>query len=245
MLPLIYSLISVITISLISILAIYWLISRIPSLSRFVMPFVSLAVGTLLGDAFIHLLPEASRNIADSNAVSLLTILGILIFLSIEKFVRWHHCHDPDCHEGASALVPVSLVGENFHNFIDGVVIAGSFLVSTKLGIATAIAVLIHEIPQEIGHFGIYTHQGLSLSKSLQLNLFSSLSSLLGVLMTFFVGSSSTLILPITAGGFIYLASSDLIPELHRQNEKLFHSLVQILFVLLGVFLMYSLLWLE
>ena len=122
-------------------------------------------------------------------------------------------------------------------------------MVSQKLGIATAIAVLVHEIPQEIGHFGIYTHQGLSLQKSLRLNLLSSLSSLLGVLMTFFVGSSlsaiSTLILPITAGGFIYLASSDLIPELHRQNEKLFHSLLQILFVLLGVFLMYSLLWLE
>jgi len=213
------------------------------------MTLVSLAVGSLLGDAFIHLLPEASRNIASQNTVSLLTITGILIFFSIEKFIRWHHCHDPDCQEGASALIPVSLVGENFHNFIDGVVIAGSFLVSTKLGIATAIAVLIHEIPQEIGHFGIYTHQGLSLPKSLQLNLLSSLSSLLGVLMTFFVGSGlsaiSTLILPITAGGFVYLALSDLIPELHRHQEGFLHSLLQVFLVLVGVFLMYSLLWIE
>ncbi len=249
MIPLIYSLLSVIFISLISILAIYWLISHIPNFSKYITPLVSLAVGSLLGDAFIHLLPEANETIPNPTIVSLLTIGGILIFFSIEKFVRWHHCHDPECDEGSSAIVPVSMVGEGIHNFIDGVIIAGSFLISTKLGIATSLAVLIHEIPQEIGDFSIYTHQGMSLKKALRLNLLSATTSLLGVVFAFLLGTGaatfSNYVLPITAGGFIYLASSDLIPELHRDHKRSVQSIFQILYVLLGVFLMYSLLWLE
>jgi len=249
MLPLFYSLLAVIIISLISIFAIYWLISHIPNFSRFVIPLVSLAVGSLLGDAFIHLLPEANKNIPNQIAVSLLTIFGILIFFSIEKFVRWHHCHDPDCTEGASAIIPVSLAGESIHNFIDGVIIAGSFIISPNLGVATTLAVLLHEIPQEVGDFGIYTHQGLSLKKSLKLNLLSATTSLLGVIVTFIVGSglatSTAYVLPITAGGFIYLAASDLIPELHEHKETSTHSLLQILYLLAGVALMFSLLYLE
>lgn len=249
MLPLFYSLIAVVVISVVSIFAIYWLISHIPNFSRFVTPLVSLAVGSLLGDAFIHLLPEAYESISDPTIVSLLTILGILIFFSIEKFVRWHHCHDPDCTEGSSAIVPISLVGESIHNFIDGVIIAGSFIINPNLGLATSLAVLLHEIPQEIGDFGIYTHQGLSLKKSLHLNLLSATSSLLGVILTFLLGASaasfSTYVLPITAGGFIYLAASDLIPELHEHKEKSVHSVLQIFYVLIGVALMYCLLFLE
>jgi zinc and cadmium transporter len=210
---------------------------------------VSLAVGSLLGDAFIHLLPEASEMISGSNIVPLLTILGILIFFSIEKFVRWHHCHDPECTESGSTIVPVSLVGESIHNFIDGVIIASSFMISNKVGIATSLAVLIHEIPQEIGDFGIYTHQGLSLNKALRLNLLSATASIVGVLMTFLIGTGvsdfSAYILPITAGGFIYLASSDLIPELHDHHPQFTSSIIQILCLLVGVGLMYSLLLLE
>lgn len=249
MLPLFYSMFAVVIISLTSILAIYWLISHIPKFSRFVTPLVSLAVGSLLGDAFIHLLPQANENISNPTTVSLLTILGILIFFSIEKFVRWHHCHDPDCTEGTSAIIPVSLAGESIHNFIDGVIIAGSFIISPNLGVATSLAVLLHEIPQEVGDFGIYTHQGLSLKKSLNLNLLSATASLLGVIVTFFLGSGLTsttaYVLPITAGGFIYLAASDLIPELHEHKEKSIHSLLQIFYLLIGVALMYGLLLLE
>ena len=249
MLPLIYSMLSVLVISLISILAIYWIISQIPTFTRYILPMVSLAVGSLLGDAFIHLLPEANEKIANSSTVSLLVILGILIFFSIEKFVRWHHCHDPDCEQDSSPIVTISLAGEIFHNFIDGVVIAGSFLVDTRLGLATALAVLIHEIPQEIGHFSIYIHQGLNLLNSLKLNLLAAVSSFLGVILTILIGSNLTqlslYILPITAGGFIYLAASDLIPELHRQPAHTNNGVTQIIFLLLGVFLMYSLLWLD
>lgn len=249
MLPLVYSLASVTLISLISILAIYWLISRVPTFSKFIMPLVSLAVGSLLGDAFIHLLPEASETISTPSVVPLLTILGIFIFFAIEKFVRWHHCHDPECDEVSSTIIPVSLVGETFHNFIDGVIIASSFMISNQVGIATSLAVLIHEIPQEIGDFGIYTHQGLSLLNALRLNLLSASSSLLGVILTILIGTKvadfSVYILPITAGGFIYLASADLIPELHGHNPQANSSLVQVFCLLLGVGLMYSLLWLE
>lgn len=250
--PLISSLLAVLIISLISIVAIYFLISRLPSFSRFSFQLVSIAVGSLLGDAFIHLLPEAAELIGNQLVVSLLVISGMLLFFSLEKLVRWHHCHNPDYHQDdhSQHIVPVSLVGEAFHNFIDGVVIASSFMVSPSVGIATSIAVLIHEIPQEIGDFGIYTHQGLSLVKALKLNLYSASSSLLGIIFTFLIGSTfsdfSNYILPITAGGFIYLAASDLIPELHRHHSHNSRSsLSQIFLVILGVAIMCLLLFLE
>lgn len=250
MLPLLYSLTSVLVISLFSIVLIYWLISHIPHFMNLITPLISIAVGCLLGDAFLHLLPESVENISSPNLVGLLTILGIIAFFAIEKFVRWHHCHDPDCQETNNAVVPVSLVGESFHNFIDGVVIAGSFMVSRELGLATSLAVLLHEIPQEVGDFSIYTHHGLSLTRSLYLNLISASTSLLGVIVTIFLGGSiqnlSYYILPLTAGGFIYLAASDLIPELHsHHHQQPSSALVQILCLFLGVAIMYSLLLLE
>lgn len=249
--PLFYSLLSVLIISLISIAVIYWLISRIPSFSRYSIHIVGLAVGGLLGDAFIHILPEAYSRLGFGVPVALLTIAGVLLFFSLEKFIRWHHCHDPECQDDDTGdhIVPISLVGESFHNFIDGVIIASGFTISLPLGLATALAVLIHEIPQEIGDFGIYTHQGLTLKKSLYLNLFCALFSLFGVIFTFLIGTTivdfAAYVLPVTAGGFIYLAASDLIPELHRHHPDVRQSFLQILLVVLGVALMLSLIFLE
>ncbi len=250
--PLVSSFLAVIIISLISIVAIYFLIAHLPSFSRFNFHLVSIAVGSLLGDAFIHLLPEANDLITNSLLVSLLVIFGMLLFFSLEKLIRWHHCHNPDYHQDdhSEHIVPVSLVGEVFHNFIDGVVIASSFMVSPSVGIATSLAVLIHEIPQEIGDFGIYTHQGKSLFQALKLNLYSASSSLFGIIFTFLIGSSisnfSAYILPITAGGFIYLAASDLIPELHRHHSDNHRSSIsQIFLVILGVAIMSLLLLFE
>jgi zinc and cadmium transporter len=248
--PIFSSILAVIIISLVSIVIIYFLISRIPSFAPLSLSLVGVAVGSLLGDAFIHVLPEANRQINNNLVVSLLTILGMLLFFSLEKFVRWRHCHDPDCEsESQHHIVPISIVGEAFHNFIDGVIIASSFLTSPSLGIATTIAVLLHEIPQEIGHFGIYVHQGVSLLKSLYLNLFAATFAFFGVIFTFIIGQTITgfaaYILPITAGGFIYLASSDLIPELHRHHSDTKTSISQIFLVILGVLIMASLLLLE
>jgi len=250
MLPIVSSLLAVFIISLISVVIIYFLISRIPALVNSSISLVSVAVGSLLGDAFIHVLPEANSQINNQLTVSLLTITGILLFFSLEKIVRWRHCHDPHCQSSSGHhLVPISLVGEAFHNFIDGVIITASFVTSPALGLATSLAVLLHEIPQEIGHFGIYLHQGLSLSKSLKLNLYTAFFAFLGVIFTALIGNSitnfSAYILPITAGGFIYLASSDLIPELHRHQSNIRSSISQIFLVMLGASLMILMLILD
>jgi zinc and cadmium transporter len=173
----------------------------------------------------------------------------MMLFFSVEKIVRWRHCHDPDCDEdNDSHIVSLSVVGDSVHNFIDGMIIAAAFLVNFRLGLTTTLAVIMHEIPQEIGHFGVFFHQGLSLKKSLTLNFVSALFALLGcVLVLLFknIVDISQYILPLTAGGFIYLASSDLIPELHRHQPVIKHSLLQIFTVVLGFSLMALLLLVE
>lgn len=238
--PIVLSLFATIIVSLISLVGLF--LYRFRQYS-FIM--VSFAVGALLGDAFIHILPESYRQI-NSTTVAWLLITGMLIFFSVEKFMRWRHCHDPECDDH---IVSLSLVGDTVHNFIDGMIIAGSFLVNTHLGVVTTLAVILHEIPQEIGHFGIFFHHGLSLKKSLLFNLISAIFAILGCVFVLILGTSITdfskYILPITAGGFIYLASSDLIPELHRHENLPSHSLAQIIGVILGFSLMALLLLVE
>lgn len=240
----IYSLLATTIVSLISLVGLVFYRFR-----NFSFVLVSFAVGALLGDSFIHILPQ-SYQLLPPTTVSWLLIAGILIFFSIEKFIRWHHCHDPECQENNSDshIVSLSLVGDTVHNFIDGMVIAASFLVDTKLGLVTTLAVVLHEIPQEIGDFGIYIHQGVKIKKALLINLFSSLSALVGCLLVIIIGlnlSIQNYLLPITAGGFIYLAASDLIPELHRHHPAPKNSLIQIISVLFGFSLMALLLFLE
>jgi len=233
-----FSFIATIIVSLISLVGLFLYRFRQHS---FVL--VSFAVGALLGDAFIHILPESYAQ-SNSATVAWLLISGMLIFFSVEKFMRWRHCHEPECDDH---VVSISLVGDTVHNFIDGMIIAGSFLTSTHLGIVTTIAVILHEIPQEIGHFGIFFHHKVSLKKALILNLTSALFAVLGcfLVLVFRIFEFSQYILPLTAGGFIYLASSDLIPELHRHETSPRHSLYQIIGVILGFSLMALLLLAE
>ncbi len=250
MISLIYSLLAVIVISLISVVGLYLIISIFPRFVKSSVGLVGIAVGSLLGDAFIHILPEIYNQITNSTLVSLLVIAGILLFFILEKILKWRHCHNPDCDDiSGNHIVTVSLVGDLFHNFIDGAIIFAAFQADIKIGFATALAVLIHEIPQEAGDFGIYLHQGLSLKKALNLNLLSALSSLIGIAVALLIGSLinnlSNYILPITAGGFIYLAASDLIPELHRHQPKIDRSLLQILQVVSGVMIMLFLKYLD
>ena len=241
--PLILSVLSAILVSLISLVGIIFVIARLP-ISRYSFLAVSFAVGALLGDAFIHLLPESFESLT-SNLASLLIISGIGLFFILEKILKWRHCHEPDHHH----VPALNLVGDSFHNFIDGMLIAASFLVSRQLGLATTLAVILHEIPQEIGDYGILVHHGFTTAKALKYNLISAFFSLAGVILTYLIGSQisqfSLILLPITAGGFIYLASSDLIPELHRHDPKIKDSLIQILFIALGVLLMFALTYLE
>lgn len=250
--PLFNSLIAVFLVSLASLSGVIFLFSKPALISRLSVYLVSFAVGGLLGDAFIHILPESySGNITETN-VSLLVIAGLLLNFVLEKFLRWRHCHNPDCHEGENDhghIVVLNIIGDAVHNFIDGMLIAASFMISRELGLATSIAVLVHEIPQEIGDFAILIHSRIPIFKALLLNFLSAMVSLLGVLLVFFLGGNienfASYLLPVTAGAFIYLAASDLIPELHRHQPKFADSLAQLLSITLGVALMFLLLLME
>lgn len=243
---LLLSLASVFFISFVSILSVLPLLSRLHHFSFIVPLLVSLAVGALLGDTFFHLLPES----VEINPNPFFPVLvGFMAFFILEKLIRWRHCHDFDCHDSESspAIVKLSLIGDLIHNFLDGLVIAASWQISSPLGLATSIAVLLHEIPQEIGDFGIYLHAGLSLPKAVGYNLLSASSALAGVLLypLFSSFSPDPWLIPATAGGFLYLSASDLIPELHRHHPRLSSSLSQLVFIFIGLILMHSLTFLE
>lgn len=248
---LLYSIIAATVVSLVSLAGIGLIIMKIKNIHQITHLMVSFAVGGLLGDALIHLIPESFENIKPPFLASLLVIAGILVFFSMEKILRWRHCHDPECQndDSDSHVTTLNQIGDTVHNFVDGMVIYASFIVDYRLGIATFIAVLLHEIPQEIGDFGILIHHGFSPIKAIKANLTSASFAILGVISLWAIGGQnidiSNYLLPITAGGFLYLAASDLIPELHRHQAKVSSSLGQLFFILLGVALMLLLLLLD
>jgi len=198
------------------------------------------AAGTLLGTVFFDLFPEAVEEARSTGSTSSLqassgqageinvffyALLGILGFFLLERFIHWFHHHQHEYkEEKVKPTVPLIILGDSVHNFIDGVVIAATFLVSIPLGIVTTLAVAAHEIPQEIGDFGILLHKGLERKKVLLVNVGSALTAILGALISFWVGerieTSLPILLAITAGFFIYIAASDLIPEIHHENRK-------------------------
>lgn len=187
----------------------------------------SFAAGTLLGAAFFDLLPEAAEEVEHAGSdvnVFTVVLLGILLFFLLERFIYWFHHHHHDDKKAGKPTVPLIMLGDTMHNFIDGVAIAATFMVSVPLGIITTLAVAAHEIPQEIGDFGIMIHRGVKKSKILWFNVFSAGAALLGALITFWVGESIEGLLPIflslAAGFFIYIATSDLIPDIHHETRK-------------------------
>lgn len=244
--PLIYSLLSTLVISLISLIGLFLIFIKTKSLQKITLALVSFAIGGLLGDAFIHLIPQAFDFFSLEIVPSLMILLGIIIFFIMEKILRWHHCHEVDCHQEEKHVVTLNLIGDSVHNFIDGALIAASFQISLFVGLTTTLAVILHEIPQEIGDFGIMLHHGISAKKAVYYNFITSLTSFLGVfLISFLSYDFSPYLIPITAGGFIYLAATDLIPELHRHDAKVGQSIIQLVFILLGITLMSLLLFLE
>lgn len=251
---------SVVIVSLISLAGIAALAMRKSMLHRILLLLVSFAAGALLGDALIHLLGEHIEELGFEPATALLVILGMLIFFVLEKFVHWHHCHSLEYHHAGeerkgrharhhiAAFGIMNLVGDGLHNFIDGLVIAASYLVSVPVGIATTIAVILHEIPQEIGDFGVLVHAGLDRFKALLLNFATALTAVLGAILGLILAGSfdafTKVVIPITAGSFIYIATADLIPELHKEVD-IKKSFVQLLGVLAGIGMMLALLLLE
>ncbi len=197
---------------------------------------LSYATGTLLGAAFLGMIPKGMQQ-APALSVSSTVLGGIVLFFFLEKMVIWRHCHDAEC-EVHSSAGPLILIGDAFHNFVDGFVIAAAFLTSIPLGIAASLAVIAHEIPQEVGDFAILLESGYSRTRAMVLNMLSSLTTLPGaVIAYFFLGATMEAvpyILAISAASFIYIAVADLVPSLHHQIG--FKSaLRQLLLILAGI----------
>ncbi|HIH13352.1 TPA: ZIP family metal transporter [Candidatus Woesearchaeota archaeon] len=248
---LLYTFISVIIVSLVSFVGVLSLTLGQKSLDKILLILVSLSAGALFGDALIHLLPEAAQE-GFTLSISLLAILGILTFFVLEKIIHWQHCHLPiQKHKGMQhvhRLGIINLVGDGLHNFIDGLIIAGSYLVSIPVGIATTIAVIFHEIPQEIADFGVLLYAGFSKGKALLFNFLSATIAVVGALIGYFIGAGSQGflqgLLPFTAGGFLYIAGSNLIPELHKECDTQ-DSVLHFLSLIAGIGLMAALKFLE
>ncbi|MBV9463808.1 MAG: ZIP family metal transporter [Verrucomicrobiae bacterium] len=244
-----YALGSVVVVSLISLVGIFTLTLRPELLRKLILYLVSFAVGALFGDAFIHLIPAAFESLGAKLHTSLLIIGGLLLFFVLEKFVRWRHCHvhSPE-HEHVHPVAAMNLIGHVVHNLIDGMLIGASYQVSIPIGLATTLAIVLHEIPQEIGDFGILVHAGMAPKRALLLNFLSAITAVLGTVLVLAAGMEmknlAQILLPITAGGFLYIAGSDLIPELHHE-VKLSTSLAQFLSIVLGIAVMAALVLLE
>ncbi|MCK9430669.1 MAG: ZIP family metal transporter [Candidatus Omnitrophica bacterium] len=230
---------STILVSLISLVGIFTLSIKGNLLHKILFCLIGFSAGALIGGAFLHILPECLEN-NNSNAVFSYLILGIIIFFLMERYLHWRHCHEE---EGCTihAFTYLNLVGDGFHNFIDGMVIAASFIVSLKLGLVTTLAIVLHEIPQELGDFAVLVYGGFTKKKALLFNFASALMAVLGAVIGYFVTdlvkNFASFILPFTAGGFIYIATSDLIPELHKEND-LKRSTAAFLAFLLGIIFM-------
>jgi zinc and cadmium transporter len=242
-----YSIVSVVIVSAISLIGILTLL-LFKNIRKYTFLLVSFAIGGLFGDAFIHLLPESFEDIESKMAVALLILLGILIFFVLEKVLRWRHYHLSDKEEHIHPVVAMNLVGDAVHNLIDGMVIGATYLVSIPLGITTTLAIILHEIPQEMGDFGILVHGGLSTKKAFAFNFLSAATAIVGAVLSLAVGPHvqgyTVALVPITAGGFIYIAGSDLLPEL-QHDVKIGRSVLQFALILLGIGIMAALVLLE
>lgn len=183
---------------------------------------VSFAAGALVGVSFLELLPEALETGANSGLILSATLLGFVFFYVMGRFLIWHHCHDEHCTVRASASLII--IGDTLHNFLDGLAIAASFLVGAPLGIMTSLAIIFHEIPQEVGDFGVLLHSGYTRGRALLMNGVSAMFGVAGGIVGFYFFASFSSFLPyllaVTAGGFLYLGASDLLPQTHESAKR-------------------------
>ena len=199
---------------------------------------VAFSAGTLLGGAFLHLTAE-SLEVMEANFVFLLVLGGFSVFFLMEKFLYWHHCHEGKC--DVHPYTYLILFGDGIHNFVDGLIIAASFFVNPAFGFITTMMIIAHEVPQELGDFGVLVHGGMKKRQALLYNFASQMSSIIGGAVGFLIGGLAglnQLLLPFAAGGFIYIAASDLIPELHKEVEKKKSILVFLMFIIGILFMM-------
>ncbi|MBP7216587.1 MAG: ZIP family metal transporter [Candidatus Omnitrophica bacterium] len=235
---LVWILLSTGAVSLISLVGVVTLAINDKLLQRILFGLIGFSAGALIGGAFLHILPEALEQ-ASSTSVFGYLIVGIVVFFLLERYFHWRHCHEQHC--DTHAFTYLNLVGDGFHNFIDGMVIAASFVISVRLGIVTTIAIIMHEIPQELGDFGVLVYGGFSKQKALFFNFISALTAMVGAMVGYYLTDVaqgfSQIILPVTAGGFIYIATSDLIPEIHKESNLKRSSLAFLAFVVGIIFM--------
>jgi len=221
--------------SLISFVGVFALYLKEKSLQKITLPLVSMSAGALLGGALLHMIPEAVEEMGNVNTVWVWVLIGFSLFLLLEQFIHWHHCHkSPSKHK--EPVTYLILIADGLHNFIDGLAIAGAFLVDVRVGIVAWFACAAHEIPQEFGDFGILIHGGWNKSKALWFNFFSGLTMVLGGLVAYYFSASYdvSFLLPFAAGNFIYIAASDLIPEV-KHSEKIKTNIIHFASFLLGI----------
>jgi len=225
-------------VSVLSLVGIFTFGIKTKIFDKILVLLVGFAAGSMIGGAFLHLLPEAIEQCECTDAF-FYALGGFTVFFLLERYFYWRHCHDGVC--DVHTFTYMNLVGDGLHNFIDGLIIAASFMVSIKLGLITTLAVIFHEIPQEIGDFGILVYGGFSKAKALFFNFLCALAAILGATIGYALSSvtkgASVFLIAFTAGGFIYIAASDLIPELHKQKSTKRANAAFVAFIL-GISLM-------
>lgn len=244
-----YVLGAVILVSFLSLIGVVSLAVSKKRLQNIVFGLVSFAAGSLLSAAFLDLIPEALER-ATSETVFFSVIAGIAVFFVLETFLYWYHSHEHEHahphkhlrHRKKKPMAYLNLIGDGVHNFLDGVIIATSFLASVPIGIVASLAIVFHEIPQEIGDFGILVYSGFTRARALLFNFLSALTAVVGALIAYYLGTIVQRVvewlLPFAAGGFVYIATVDLLPEL-RKTLRLKRSFTQLGFFALGIFVMW------
>jgi zinc and cadmium transporter len=244
----VYALVSVLIISAISFVGVFTLSIKEEILKKGILYLVSFSAGAIFGDVFLHLLPEFIEEHGWELQTSFLVLFGIIFLFIVEKLIQWRHCHH-GVHEDECVrpFAYTNLIGDGFHNLIDGVIIGASYLVSIPTGIATTIAVALHEIPQEVGDFGVLLHSGFTKKRALLLNFLLSLSAIAGLFVVILfsdVEIAASVLVPFAIGNFIYIAGADLIPELHTET-RIKQSAWQLVAFILGIGVMSLFLFLE
>jgi zinc and cadmium transporter len=244
---LLYSIIATLAVSLISFVGVFSLAFKDSLFKKLVFYLVAISAGSLMGGAFLHLIPEAIESIGTehaADAIALYVLVGFSFFFILERVLHWRHCHNDHDDCPVHPLTYLILIGDGLHNFIDGLLIVAAFSVSVELGIATTLGVILHEIPQEVSDFGVFVYGGLSKARAFLYNfasgLFAVLGAICGYLLVNAVSGAIPFLIAITAGGFIYISASDLIPALHK--ESVFSkSLIAFVCFFVGIALMFVL----
>ena len=242
-----FSLISVLAVSLVSFVGVAFLSIKAERLNQILLYLVSFAAGAFFGDVFIHLIPEIGET-GFTLKNSLVSLGGVVVFLIIEKLIQWRHCHHATTEDHPHPIATINLIGDGVHNFVDGLIIGASYLIATPVGIATTIAVILHEIPQEIGDFGVLLYSGMSKKRALFFNFLSAATAILGTLIallgSIYIKTITNALIPFAIGSFLYIAGSDLIPEIQKETNTQ-KSLIQIFAFIFGIAIMALLLILE